>query len=259
MATNKKSSKTAKGAFDPKEARNQEYRQDKTPAVRPKEAATLIIVRRDAAKPRILMGKRAAGHKFMPNKFVFPGGRMDAADSRVKAHKGLRAPVERRLLDRMRGTPSPNKARGLAMAAIRETFEETGLVIGKKVSEPLQTRNPEWQAYYNEHVAPDLSAVDFIARAITPPYRNRRFDTRFFMIDADQIQGDLHDTDRASGELLELHWLEISDAFDLDLPNITRMILSEMQERLDLPKPAQARRPVPFVHFRGANPVRDTL
>ncbi len=79
------------------------------------------------------------------------------------------------------------------------------------------------------------------------------------MIDADQIQGDLHDTDRASGELLELHWLEIGDAFDLDLPNITRMILGEMQERLDLPKAAQAKRPIPFVHFRGANPVRDTL
>jgi len=259
MATKNKNETAPSATFDPKQSRGQEYKNDKTAAVRPKEAATLIIVRHDAAKPRILMGKRAAGHKFMPNKFVFPGGRMDAADSRVKAHKGLRAPVERRLLDRMRGTPSANKARGLAMAAIRETFEETGLVIGKKVSEPLQTRNPEWQAYYNEHVAPDLSSVDFVARAITPPYRTRRFDTRFFMIDAEQIRGDLHNTDRASGELLELHWLEINEAFDLDLPNITRMILGEMEERLALPKPAQAKRPVPFVHFRGANPVRDTL
>jgi len=145
------------------------------------------------------------------------------------------------------------------MAAIRETFEETGLVIGKQVSEPYQTKNPEWQAYYDEHVAPDLSKIEFIARAITPPYRTRRFDTRFFTIDAEEIRGDMHDTGRASGELLELHWLEIDEARDLDLPNITRMILSELEERLALPKPAQARRPVPFVHFRGASPIRDTL
>lgn len=251
--------KSEAATFDPKGERSQEFREGKTAAVRPKEAATLLIVRRDAKQPRVLMGKRAAGHKFMPNKFVFPGGRLDHADSRVKAHKGLRAPVERKLLDRMRGKPSAGKAQGLAMAAIRETFEETGLVIGKQVSEPFQTRNPEWQAYYNEHVAPDLSKVEFIARAITPPYRTRRFDTRFFTIDAEEIRGDMHDTDRASGELLELHWLEIDEARDLDLPNITRMILGELEERLALPKPAQARRPVPFVHFRGASPVRDTL
>lgn len=251
--------KSEAAAFDPKGDRSQEFRDGKTAAVRPKEAATLLIVRQDAKHPRILMGKRAASHKFMPNKFVFPGGRLDLADSRVRAHKGLRAPVERKLLDRMRGKPSATKAQGLAMAAIRETFEETGLVIGKQVSEPFQTRNPEWQAYYNEHVAPDLSKVEFIARAITPPYRTRRFDTRFFTIDAEEIKGDLHDTDRASGELLELHWLEINEARDLDLPNITRMILGELEERLALPKPAQSRRPVPFVHFRGATPVRDAL
>ena len=251
--------KNEAATFDPKGERSQEFRAEKVAAVRPKEAATLLIVRRDAKHPRILMGKRAAGHKFMPNKFVFPGGRLDPADSRVKAHKGLRAPVERKLLDRMRGGPSTGRAQGLAMAAIRETFEETGLVIGKQLSEPLQTRNPEWQAYYNEHVAPDLSKVEFIARAITPPYRTRRFDTRFFTIDAEEIRGDMHDTDRASGELLELHWLEIDEARELDLPNITRMILGELEERLALPKPAQARRPVPFVHFRGASPVRDTL
>lgn len=259
MAQGKSKPITSPAAFDPKQSRGQEYRDGKSPAVRPKEAATLIIVRRDAKHPRVLMGKRAAGHKFMPNKFVFPGGRMDHADCRVKLHKGLRQPVERRLLDRMRGKPSPHKARGLAMAAIRETFEETGLVIGKPVSEPFQTRNPEWQAYFNEQVAPDLSKVDFIARAITPPYRTRRFDTRFFMIDAEEIQSDLHNTDRASGELLELHWLEIDAARELDLPNITRMILGELEERLSLPKPAQSRRPVPFVHFRGAAPIRDTL
>lgn len=251
--------KASATTFDPKEARNQEFRDGKTPVVRPREAATLIIVRRDAKKPRILMGKRAAGHKFMPNKFVFPGGRVDAADSRVRAAKGLRAPVERRLMDRMRGTPTATRAQGLAMAAIRETFEETGLVIGKPVSEPLQTRNPEWQAYYNEHVAPDLSKIDFIARAITPPYRTRRFDSRFFMIDAEEIRGDLHNTDRASGELLELHWLELGDARDLDLPNITRTIIDELETRLGLPAPKQARHPVPFVHFRNNQPIRDVL
>lgn len=247
------------GPFDPKQSRNQEYRDGKAPAVRPKDAATLVIVRRDAKNPQILMGKRSAGHKFMPNKFVFPGGRVDPADSRVLPPDSLRPAVERRLLDRMRGKPSPARARALAMAALRETFEEAGLVIGKKVKTPPLTKNPEWNNFYQQGVVPALGKLDFIARAITPPYRTRRFDTRFFMIDAEHIQGDMHDTASASGELLGLHWLTIKDAHDLDLPNITRLILGELEERLALTSAAQAKRKAPFVHFRGNTAIREQL
>ena len=199
------------------------------------------------------MGRRAKTHRFLLNVYVFPGGRVDPADATTTPLAPLNPDIEKML------SHPAGMAHAVATAAVRETHEETGLVIGKKVSEPFQTKNKEWQAYYNEHVAPDLSHMEFVARAITPPYRTRRFDTRFFLMDAGHIQGDLHDTDRASGELLELHWLEIPDAHDLDLPNITRMILGEIEERLTLPKAAQDARAIPFVHFKGAAPIRDTL
>ena len=250
---------SARGSFDPKESRGQEYRDGSTRAVRPRDAATLIIVNNDASQPKVLMGQRHANHKFMPNKFVFPGGRVDRADSRVRAAEELRPAVTRKLMTRMRGTPSENRARALALAAIRETFEETGLLVGKPGELAVKTRHEGWRNFLDRGIAPALGSIDFIARAITPPYRTRRFDTRFFIADAELIQGDIHDTADASGELLGLHWLTIADARDLDLPNITRMILDELDERLNLTTAKQKERAVPFVHFRRGQPVRDKI
>jgi 8-oxo-dGTP pyrophosphatase MutT (NUDIX family) len=254
-----KNEQAAKAVFDPKNSRNQEYREGKTPAVRPKEAATLILVRRDGPKPQVLMGKRHAGHKFMPNKFVFPGGRVDPADSRIAVSDDLRRPVKEKLLKKMRGTPSEARARGMALAAIRETFEETGLIVGKPCPEIRRTKNPDWQSYFDQKVLPTLGAMDFFFRAITPPYRTKRFDTRFFTVDAEHIQGDMHDIAGGSDELLEVHWLTLDDARGLDLPNITRVVLDELDERLVLSTQAAAKRPVPFVYFRQAGPIRETL
>ena len=246
-----------KAAFDPKHARGQEYREGSAPAVRPKDAATLIIVRRDASAPQVLMGQRHADHKFMPNKFVFPGGRVDPGDGRVRLHDDLDPLVQERLLTRMRGKPSPMRAKALAMAAIRETFEETGLRLGAPTSVPT-TRNEAWADYFADGVAPRLSTLGFIARAITPPYRTRRYDTRFFIADAEEIAGDPHAVE-GSGELLDLHWLSVEDARGLDLPNITRLVLDELDERLRLTKAAAKERAVPFVHFRNNKPIRDIL
>src|SRR5512132_1324635 len=104
---------------------------DASRALRPRDAATLIIVRRDGmATPRVLMGKRHASHAFMPNKYVFPGGRLDAADCRVRPSKDLHPATLAKLLARMRGKPTEARARGLAHAAVRETWEETGLLFG---------------------------------------------------------------------------------------------------------------------------------
>ena len=75
---------------------------------------------------RVLMGKRHARHRFMPGKFVFPGGRVEPEDRRMAAAGVLDPHVEEKLNARVR-RPSPNFARALALAAIRETFEETGL------------------------------------------------------------------------------------------------------------------------------------
>ena len=198
-------------------------------AVRPKDAATLLIVRRDGREPRVLMGKRAASHKFMPNKFVFPGGKVDPADSRIVPPHDLHPEVMRRL---SLGC-SPNRARALALAAIRETFEETGLVIGEPDTPTLKSRSPQWADFLQHGSNPRLDVLHLIARAITPPYRNRRFDARFFMIDAEHIQGEVHERPQGSGELLDLHWVELSRARHMEgIPHITQLVLQELERRL---------------------------
>lgn len=207
--------------------------------VRPRHAATLIIVRRDGPKPRLMMGRRAQGHAFMPSKWVFPGGRIDKGDFTAPAHGEMEGETARRLALTARHL-SPLLPRALAMAAIRETFEEVGLLLAKEA--PSRPGAGPWREFLEAGALPDLSAVRFVARAITPPYRPRRFDARFFMADAAAL---LHPEPTAgSGELDEIAWIPLAEAEALDLPAITRFVIGEVRARLDQPD-----RPAPFVRF----------
>ena len=226
--------------------------------MRPREAATLIIVMQ-GDPPKLLMGKRAATHKFMPNKFVFPGGKLDLIDQRLQVPKDLSDPVLKRLRKHTRKNVSDNKLRGLALAAIRETFEETGLVIGENTGGKLRTSDSVWQSYFDYGVVPPLNSIDFIARAVTPPSRTRRFDTRFFMIFDEFIHTNPEQMSGASGELLNLHWLTLSDARKLDLPTITRWVIDMVEGRLKLNRKAQLREPAPFVRFINGKPFTKLL
>ncbi|MCB1729079.1 MAG: NUDIX hydrolase, partial [Halieaceae bacterium] len=138
--------------YQPTPAGAGEYREGGGRAVRPRDAATLIVVRRDGRLPRVLVGQRAAGHKFMPNKFVFPGGRVDPGDGRLRPPHDLHPAVLARLLQGC----SETRARALAMAAIRETYEETGLVLGEPHSPTLKTRSPQWRDFLQYDVNPRL-------------------------------------------------------------------------------------------------------
>ena len=91
--------------------------------------------------------------------------------------------------------------------------------------------------------------MDLIARAVTPPYRTRRFDTRFFMVFDDVIHSDPEVSSSASGELLDLHWLTVDEARQTDLPAITRMVIDVVETRLQLPREKQRDAPAPFVRF----------
>ena len=185
--------------------------------------------------------------------------------------------------------PSAEKARGFPLAAIRETFEETGLVLGTKLASPSplvgegrgggsgnearsglnsstptpdpspqgggeknhgragsrgrQPPNEAWASYAKSGAVPDLAAVHFIARAITPPGRPRRFDTRFFAVDGDAIAARIDGVVSADTELVELVWLPIEDAAKLDMPAITMAVVEELKIRTasgftrDLPVP----------------------
>ena len=228
------------------------------PALTPRDAATLIIVRRDAATPRVLMGKRHESHKFMPGKFVFPGGRVDLGDCRLRPGAGLDPRVEAKLLARMRARPSPGRARGIAMAAVRETFEEVGLVIGRPSEGRLATSDPAWSGFVATGHAPDLSSLRLFARAITPPGRTRRFDTRFLVADAEAVRN-LDAPVAASEELLDPYWVTIADAQGLDLPWITREVLRRLDAALARPDGLEPDAPLTFQYMRGKTWRYETL
>lgn len=201
--------------------------------LRPRDAATVLIIDRSGRIPRVLMGKRHPGHKFMPGKFVFPGGRVDPEDRRMVATGALSQACESRLMARCQN-PSAGKARALALAAIREAFEETGLLYGAgDLGQPDNPPQGSWSAFAAHGVFPDLSALTFVARAITPPRRPKRFDTRFFTIDHRALAGKVEGVTGPDSELVELVWTSFAEAQALDLPTITQVILKEVQQRLD--------------------------
>ena len=219
--------------------------------LRPHDAATLIILRRDGTEPRLLMGKRHRDHKFMPGKFVFPGGRVDAADCRVVPGRDLDRPVADKLLVKMRRGASPNRARGMAMAAVRETFEETGLITGIRHDGTAKTRSPQWRKFHATGYAPDLSGLRYFARAVTPPGRPRRFDARFFVAGAECLANCDAPVTTASDELLELYWFTFDEAFGLDLPWITSEILRRLRKAIETAHGLSAGAPVTYQYMRG--------
>lgn len=214
--------------------------------LRPKDAATLVIVRHESGPPRVLMGQRHGNMAFMANKYVFPGGRIDSADMRIPVSTELKPHVAARA-----GHGStPARARGLALAAIRETFEETGILIGERSEKVPRTRAPAWQKFFAHKVMPRLDQLEIIARAVTPPNRTRRFDARFFMIDSAAIVHELEELDNE--ELLTPAWLTLAEARALDLPSITRTVLDEVEARVA--DGADPSRPIPFYRFSRGKP-----
>jgi 8-oxo-dGTP pyrophosphatase MutT (NUDIX family) len=224
--------------------------------VEPNDAATLIIIDQATDEPKVLLGRRHARHVFLPGKFVFPGGRVDATDRAMQAAMPLHPETERKLLADTR-FQSGKDAQALALAAIRETFEETGLVIGAK--RPAKGRVPPglWSKFVQTGFYPEPSLLQFIARAITPPGFARRFDARFFCVDGGAIAHRLENIVHPDAELVELTWLSIPAAGRLDLPVITGLVLGELQSRLraglrpDLP--------VPFYVMRDGDFTRDLI
>ena len=159
----------------------------------------------------MLLGKRHAGLKFMAGKFVFPGGRMEPGDRKMPVASDLDPHAGARLMRSVQ-RPSLGKARALALAAIRETYEETGLLLGKRVDEVPPVPDGPWKAFADAKVLPDLAELHFIVRAITPPRRPRRFDARFFAVDASAIAHRVDGKVGPDSELVELVWLPIAEA-----------------------------------------------
>ena len=201
-------------------------------ALRPKDAATLLLYRGDGDDVRVLLGQRHHGHIFMPNAYVFPGGRVNPSDSRVVPDSALRDDVAGRL----ERSATPARARAIAVAAIRETYEETGLLIAAGEGD-----GGEW----HNKIGPKLGALDYFFRAITPPNRVRRFDARFFCADASAAQGKLG----GDGELTNLAWFSLDEIRDLEMAGITRIALAEFRRVVADPNSRDPDRPIPVSRF----------
>ena len=192
--------------------------------VRPRDAATLILTRSRGGQAEVLMGRRAPGHVFMASKWVFPGGRVERGDYTAPLATDL-APDELALLER---EMPERRARALALAAVRETHEETGVIVGRPA--PARSVAGPWRDFLSTGHQADLAGLRYIARAITPPGRPRRFDARFFLADADAM--DLPARTDHGDELERVAWIPLDDLKDLALPAITRFVVGEVRERL---------------------------
>jgi len=226
-------------------------------ALRPRDAATLIIVDRSGGEARVLMGKRHQSHKFMPGKYVFPGGRLEPEDRRMSAAGALDPDVEAKLIARV-PRPSQSFARAIALAAIRETFEETGLAIGVGDYGESQRAPPgAWSRFAATGVHPALGEIDFLARAITPPGRPKRFDARFLVVDASAVVRRVEGVVHPQAELVDLVWTPLDKARQLDLPNITRLALEDLAQALK--GGLDRRRPRPFYRELRGKRLREEL
>ena len=236
---------------------NPEKEADHYPYRRPVDAATLILVDRTGATPKVLVGKRHDKVVFQPGKIVFPGGRVDTSDARVPIAAPIPGLLEANLL---KGKPkiTPSRARALAVAAIREACEETGLCLGRKTNGTAPALEGAWRPFTDAGLLPDPSGLFLVARAITPPGRVRRFDTRFFTADASTITHRVEGVIHADAELVELVWVELGSKPLADLHPMTKRVLTELERRLAtgaLDHGAE----VPFWHFQAGQWHRDML
>lgn len=203
-----------------------------------RDAATLILLRR-GPRPAVLMGRRGTSAAFMPDKMVFPGGAIDPGDATVP----LATLPDPTCCARLAQGCRPDMPRAASAAAIRELWEETGLVLGHSGAWPDPP--PDWRAFAATGHRPCARALRFVFRAITPPGRPRRFDTRFFLADAAAIAGEPDDFSRAGDELSALQWVPLDDIRRHDMPFITEIVLAEVAALRDTDGPPPS---VPFFH-----------
>ena len=226
------------------------------PDSEPRNAATLILIDRAGTEPKVLLGRRHHSHKFMPGKFVFPGGRIEATDGDMPAASELDPAAAQKLAARPHDSSVP-APRAFPLAAVRETFEETGLMLGVRRDPPPRAPAGDWEGFAKAGVYPDLAHIHFIARAVTPPKRPKRFDTRFFTADAQAIAHRIEGIVGPDSELVELVWIPLKDAKVLDMPTITGVVLEELDQRV---KDGMGHAlPVPFYFMRERQFIREVL
>lgn len=222
----------------------------------PKLSASLLIIDDADIEPRFLFGRRHARHVFMPNRYVFPGGRVDKYDAKVPVTFEMH-PTDRLLVGSYLNNRHKNKgAEALAFCAIREAWEESGQLFGK--SGAFEMVHDDWRVFSENALVPDLSALRLLARAVTPATLPRRYDTWFFMGFRSSIALTA-DVCGPDSELDHQVWANEAESRAFDLPAITRMVLREAVERLKTDKELARSAPIPMFLARGGVHIRKLL
>ncbi|HMM77595.1 MAG TPA: NUDIX domain-containing protein [Gammaproteobacteria bacterium] len=200
--------------------------------VRPRDAASLVIFRRRRSESAgavaehvdVLVGRRSDRARFKPGMYVFPGGGLERADHRVRPVTELDPGV----VTRLAVGGSAARAHALALAAIRETWEEVGLMFGAP-GDVGDNPSPSWQAFRTQGIAPALDRLAYLGRAITPSPQPIRFHARFFAAEV----SDVHGEPRPSGELSDVQWVALADTARLNLMPVTLLMLDALKRRLE--------------------------
>lgn len=200
------------------------------PAIKPRKAASLLLADlSDDRAPRFLMGQRSGGHVFMAHKLVFPGGRVERSDANDPPAQTDRSDLET-IKAELGDETADHRAGAFAHCALRETREETGLLLDDGA---LQT------------------PIRYLARAITPPGQVRRFDTRFFLAG---VRRDALRFSGADGELSHIGWFGLSDDTDR-LHSITRTMMELAQDWMRDDPALSRQRDIPCFRMRGGRRV----
>jgi len=192
--------------------------------VRPVDAAGLILLRGRRDAPEVLLGRRHSKTAFLPDIYVAPGGRVDAEDL---VPSGFPEPIHPAVADNLAvGCRLPPIA--FLRAALRETHEETGLLVGRAIDAPPPCPGAGvWRAYGSAGLSPDFAGLDFVLRAITPRESPRRYNTRFFLADGSRAAGELS----GDGELLDLGWRPVGQLERLNIVDVTWELIKAAMRR----------------------------
>ncbi len=190
------------------------------------------------------MGRRRPDVVFLPDKYVFPGGRLEAADAAIATRGEVPSGEAARLGTGIKGVRRAALARALAVAAVRETFEETGHLFACDRHPDGLSPDAGWHDILGRGFVPDLSRIRYVARAVTPPGRPRRYDTRFFMTDGSPHGAGAFRTD---GELTRIDWFTLDEISRLDLPGVTVRVLKDLSDALE----GRATDGIPCYFWRG--------
>jgi 8-oxo-dGTP pyrophosphatase MutT (NUDIX family) len=216
--------------------------------VKPRDAGSLIVWREGPEGAEVLMGRRSRKAAFVPDFFVFPGGRLDPADGAVRPA----TPLDSGAVTRMGVRGDAALAEALALAAVRETFEETGLLLAE-IGDVGEVSHPEWAQWKARDLAPGLHRLRYFGRAITSPSSPIRFHARFFVARAGELQGEI----AGSGELSELAYYPATEVLaNMPVVDVTEFMLNRIIAFAADPLRFETRTPIfsyrddgPFVRY----------